>query len=73
MDAPENFSVPRSKFCKPEQWFDRKVGYVLNLYGQLTKQHRFCKKKKKEKKPTNRSFLPQLNGFRMERVVLERV
>ena len=42
--------------------------FIAKFYGQLTKQHRFGKKN-----PTNRSFLPQFDGFRIRRVVLERV
>ena len=45
-NVPENFSVPRSKFCKPEQWFGRKVG---KIYGQLTKQYRLGKKEETNK------------------------
>ena len=40
--------------------------FIAKIYGQLTKQHRFGKKT-----TTNSSFLPQFDGFRIRRVVLE--
>ena len=67
MNALVIFFPFRSNFANRSNGTVEKWVFIAKIYGQLTKQHRFGKKQQQT------SFLPQFDGFRIRRVVLERV
>ena len=69
MNAPVIFFLFRSNCANWSNGTVEKWVFIAKIYGQLTKQHTEIW----QKTTTNRSFLPQFDGFRIRRVVLERV
>ena len=68
INGPEFFFLFVRNFANRSNGSVEKWVFIAEIYGQLTKQHKFGKKNQ-----TNSSFLPQFDGFRIRRVVLERV